>query len=203
MIRSAVFIILAMLASSGTSAREFVRDDIIANPSHQRFSVCFNHSCKAVNELSISPSDWVLLTADMIPIASDAAQERQRIKHYIARMEQFIGPLTGTDKDLPGMFRGAFKRGQMDCIDEATNTTSYLRLLEHARLLHWHSVGSPSTRFVLPVSWPHTAALITESQTGDLFIVDSWFEENGKPPHIVPLDSWKKGWKPSQEAQDE
>lgn len=182
------------------SAGEFVRDDIISNPTHERFTVCYNNSCKSIAELSLTKAEWQHLTANWSQPAVDAAAERKRIRQYIAAMEQVVGPETGTQHDLPGVFRGLFKPGQMDCIDEATNTTSYLRLLEHEGLLHFHQVESPRTRFVLPVSWPHTAALIRDIRSDQLFIVDSWFEANGQPPHIIELSAWKQGWKPAEET---
>ena len=30
------------------------------------------------------------------------------------------------------------------------------------------------------------------------YAVDSWFEDNGKPPHIILLSTWRSGWEPEK-----
>jgi hypothetical protein len=87
----------------------------------------------------------------------------------------------------------------MDCIDESINTTTYLRMLEREQLLRWHTVEDRATRGWFIRGWPHTTAVIRDRKTGELYAVDSWFEDNGEPPHIVPLDKWKGGWDPEKD----
>ena len=41
-----------------------------------------------------------------------------------------------------------------------------------------------------------------EIETGQKYAVDSWFEDNGHPAHIVPLIEWKKGWKPQKDTAE-
>ena len=43
---------------------------------------------------------------------------------------------------------------------------------------------------------PHNTAVIIEKISGDEFVVDSWFFDNGTPPVIVPLESWLAGYDP-------
>ena len=45
---------------------------------------------------------------------------------------------------------------QMDCIDESTNSTTYLRILAGAGLLRWHRVEARVTRGFFIFGWPHT-----------------------------------------------
>lgn len=46
--------------------------------------------------------------------------------------------------------------------------------------------------------WPHTTAMVSETRGGARWAVDSWFRENGKPPEIVPLEVWRRGWRPGK-----
>jgi hypothetical protein len=84
--------------------------------------------------------------------------------------------------------------GQLDCIDEATNTTVYLPMLAEANVLIFHQQASRTSRGGL--FSPHNTATITEIESNTRYAVDSWFDNNGKPPAIIPLTLWKSGWKP-------
>jgi hypothetical protein len=79
----------------------------------------------------------------------------------------------------------------MDCIDEATNTTSVLLVAERRGLLRHHEVTSPVARgFFLDGRYPHATAVLRETGGGSAWAVDSWPEANGKPPLVQPLDAW-------------
>lgn len=137
--------------------------------------------------------------AQTLSAPSDATSERAAIAAAIAQLEQYVGNVTGTDHDLGGTFPGAFRSGQMDCIDEATNTTRYLQLFAQQGWLRWHAPREPVTRLPIPRSWwPHSTAVIREASSGREYAVDSWFDANGKPPHIVDLPTWRRGWKPDR-----
>ncbi len=187
----------ALLACVGlpATAAPLVREDIITRPTPEAFSVCQDQGCRTLTVQSLAPAQWQALRA-LFGHPPDAAAERRAIARVIARLEQWMGERTGTAADRPGTFAGLGRSGQMDCIDEATNTTSYLRLLEGAGLLAHHRVRDPATRFGL-LAWPHTTAVI-EASDGQRFAVDSWFEANGRPPHIVPFEAWRHGWRPAR-----
>jgi len=177
-------------------AEVFVRDDIITDPDKDRFSVCFNHSCDTVVTQSLSVTEWSAMQALFDPPASSPLQERRNIARAIAQMEQLVGVKTGTDRDKGKNLQGLFSDGQMDCIDESTNTTSYLRMMVAAGLIHWHSIEDRQSRYPSPFSWPHTTAVIKDRQSEILYAVDSWFYQNGHQPVIIPLPEWKAGWDP-------
>lgn len=162
------------------------------------FDVCHRQGCAEHTTVHLAPDDEQSILKAFGALASTAEQERAAIARAISRFEQIVGPRTGTDQDVGGTFPGAFKGGQMDCIDESTNTTTYLHLLDQAGMLRWHDVLKPSTRFPIPRGWwPHSTAVILERTTGTKYVVDSWFDDNGYPPHIVELSVWKRGWKPT------
>jgi len=175
-------------------AEVFVRDDIINNPDREQFSVCYNHSCDTVVTRSLTVAEWSDIQALFDPPASSAEMERKYISRAIAQMERLVGAMTGTDRDKGKNLEGLFSDGQMDCIDESTNTTSYMRMMQAAGLIRWHSIEDRRTRYPSLLSWPHTTAVIKDQHTGTLYVVDSWFYENGHEPVIIPLPEWKAGW---------
>lgn len=164
------------------------------------FNVCHQQGCAEQTALQLTPAEAQSILQGFTVPPTTAAQERSSVALAISRFEQISGPRTGTDRDLGGTFPGAFRAGQMDCIDESTNTTTYLQLLDGAGLLHWHTVVKPVTRLPIPRGWwPHTSAAIREDATGTEYAVDSWFDANGSAPHIVELKLWRGGWKPNLE----
>jgi hypothetical protein len=86
--------------------------------------------------------------------------------------------------------------GQQDCIDESVNTSLYLTLLESVGLMRFHTEEDRATRGHFILGYPHTTAVIREIKSGNLYAVDSWFYDNGMPPVIIPIETWKDGWEP-------
>jgi len=86
----------------------------------------------------------------------------------------------------------------MDCIDESSNTTTYMAMMQKDGLLRWHRVVDTKTRGYFIFGWPHTTAVIKEKKTGRSWAVDSWFYDNGIPPAILPIAKWSDGWEPEQ-----
>ena len=175
-----------------------MRDDIITNPTYQHFSVCYEHTCQQVVTLSLSQAEWRDITAALsVPLAT-AGEERAAIATTVSNMEAAVGLRTGTDRDRGGNLAGFGLPGQMDCIDESTNTTTYLGMLADSGLLKHHTTMDRSTRFGLFAGAPHTTAVIRDAATGRRFAVDSWFFDNGQPPVIVDIQAWKSGWDPGE-----
>ena len=123
-------------------------------------------------------------------------QEREQIRATIGMVEDIVGKKTGTTNDKGKNFQGLELERQMDCIDESTNTTVYLTMLQGDILLHWHVVDYRTSRGIFSHQAPHFTAVIRDTQSDVRYAVDSWFLDNGKPPFIVPLDIWEMGRKP-------
>ncbi len=193
---TALFLLLAM-AGIAAQARTFVSDKVNLEPSPADFSVCYDHSCTTVQQVSITSKQWDRVNQIFTPSAKSAEQERQQIAEAIALMEQLVGVLTGTSNDkgynLEGLLSGS---RQMDCIDESTNTTTYLTMLYKNGTLKWHTVEDPMTRGFFIFGWPHTTAVIHTPKQETSWAVDSWFYDNGKKPAIIPISQWKNGWDP-------
>jgi hypothetical protein len=105
-------------------------------------------------------------------------------------MERRVAPTTGTATDRPSMdFSGSGDKTQQDCVDEATNTTSYLLVLERHGLIQRHVVERPFAKDDFG-KWTHWAALIRERERGELFAIDSSGSVNGRSsPQEV--SSWR------------
>ena len=174
----------------------FTNDSVITAPDQNQFSICFDHGCASVAAVSLSEQQWLWVSNFFISQAKTPEEERQRIAWAIALLEKIVGKLTGTDNDKGGDLEGLGQPGQMDCIDESTNSTTYLRILSQAGLLKWHEVEDRVTRGWFITGWPHTTAVIRDTQDNQRYAVDSWFLDNGEQPFVVPLEIWKSGWDP-------
>lgn len=174
----------------------FVRDDIITSPTPSAFSLCSDHDCESLTQLGLTTAQWNSIRSLFIPPAKTPELERKLVASAIAQFEKLAGKMTGTDRDIGGTFPAMGKEGQLDCIDESINTTTYLRILSSAGLLKWHSIEDRASRGLFIFQWPHSSAVIRDTRTNSLYAVDSWFHDNGHPPVIIRLDIWKRGWKP-------
>ena len=177
----------------------FVRGDIVTQPAPENFSVCHGGTCSIVSQVSLDEAQWRRIAAVFPAPARSAEEERTRIAQAIARFETIVGAITDTADDRAENQSGANWWSQMDCIDESTNSTTYLRLLAQADLLAWHRVEARVTRGYFLFGWPHTTAVLSEP-SGARWTVDSWFHENGRPPEIVPLELWQSGWRPAKDG---
>ncbi|OYY84671.1 MAG: hypothetical protein B7Y34_00085, partial [Methylophilales bacterium 16-45-9] len=122
--------------------------------------------------------------------------ERKLIALALGAMETIVGKKTDTDTDLAGTFGNSDYAGQLDCNDEAINSTSYMRLMRSHGLIKFHDIADMRTRNFFFSGWPHTTAVIREIASGEMFAVDSWFYDNGFPATIVPFSEWKAGYIP-------
>jgi len=183
--------------SINTLADTFVSEDVITNPTPDNFSICHDHTCTKVSKVRLSAENWQHIRRFFHPPAVSAKQERVQLKLAIAKLEYYVGALTGTSGDKGKNLDGVGEEGQLDCIDESTNTSIYLMMLQKDGLMTKHIVMDRETRGFLPFSWPHTTAVIREKNQQTLFAVDSWFRDNGYPPYIIPFQEWEDGWRPN------
>lgn len=184
-------------ATEKKGASEFLRNYCKPAPSPSYFSVCYSHGCDSSADIQLTAEEWDMIREIFDSGTSDAAAERQCIAKAVGSLETIVGRRTGTDADLGGSFAGSFKQYQMDCVDEAVNTTTYLLMMKNDGLIRFHDLLEPANRgYFIWGGWPHTAAVIVEQSSGKKYAVDSWFLDNGQPPFIIPLEQWKEGWRP-------
>ena len=192
--------IFSLLISHTINADIFLREDITTTPDINHFSMCHAQGCKEVEQLSLSKTEWQQIAQYFNPPAESANAERIQIAHAISKFEQIVGIKTDTTHDKAGLFEHMGSYGQLDCIDESTNTTTYLHILQKQGLLKWHEPMDHVTRGFFIFGWPHSSAAMKEINTPQKneYAVDSWFEDNGKPPHIILLSTWRSGWEPEK-----
>lgn len=198
---SGVVVILSACSSSpAMTLLQQHHNDIL---TREDFGICKGYGCRYYLKTGLSLREWQRIMDIFAVPARTTAQERQLIKTAIGLFERFVGPKTGTDTDKAGARIINFStRDQMDCIDEAFNTTTYLFILHQAGLIRLHSLGKPLRRGNYIDRWPHNTATIHEigrdiTIKGEgHYVVDSWFHANGEEPETVPAALWSQGWSP-------
>ena len=167
-----------------------------SSPSISSFEICHSGGCAEVSQVSLSEEEWQQVRAVFAKNAVNGAEERAQIAQVIGVLESLVGNKIGTSGDLAGTFGNSDHKGQLDCNDEAINSTTYMRLLANNGLMQLHAVEDTRTRNFFFTGWPHSTAVIHDIKTGERFAVDSWFYDNGHAATIVPFAQWKAGYKP-------
>lgn len=198
----ALLLIIMLTACSSTPSvdvESYYFRQGIPSPTTMSFTHCYGYGCKHKVSITLNDEDWEEIYALFEPRAENAEQERKQIRQAIAQFEKTVGPIAGTDGDIRGSFLKLGKL-QHDCVDESINTTTYMSLLQDSGFIRYHQVWTPSHRMLrngLP-GWPHQTATLIEKESGNKFVVDSWFRDNGYPPFIVTLKTWRFGWQPKK-----
>lgn len=165
-------------------------------PERNRIFVCSAYGCRTQTEFKFTQGDITKLRSLMAEPKHGAspAEERLRIAHTLAWMEKRVGDTVGTSADRPGDdWYGGGDPTQMDCVDVATNLTSYLLVLENNGLIKHHAVGSVYVKEDIRKGfsgWTHYAAVIVEGQTKQKYAVDGWKLASGIEPEIVEVEKW-------------
>ena len=188
----------------------YLRNRNIPAPTIKHFPHCYDYGCKTIKIVSLSKDSWHKLDDLFLSPSQNAKEERKRISKAVQIFETNIGKQTGTSADLKGTFKPFTReknkplRFQQDCVDESTNTTIYLSVLQQKSWLKFHRVTQPQSRQPLMGGnrWWHQSATIREIDTNQQYAVDSWFEDNGAPAHIVKIDDWFNNWKPSNTVKN-
>jgi hypothetical protein len=188
---------LLLIASNAQAEIADISRIFHQTPSLNQLEVCQGGGCVQFNQVAISEIEWKSITQLFNPKAENAANERIQIGKAIGELEKIIGAKNGTATDRAGTFDNDEFPGQLDCNDEAINTTTYLRLLKINGLMNFHAIEDMRTRNFFFTGWPHTTAVIREIKTGARFAVDSWFYDNGHAATIVPFATWKANFQPS------
>jgi hypothetical protein len=157
--------------------------------------------CKQQDPHTFSQKDLAEIAAIMAKVkrADTPYEERRAIAYAIASMEVRVGNKLGIHYKAGMQFTASGDPAQQDCVDEATNTTSYLLLLQSNGLIKHHTVGSTMSKENMarglvalnPVKyWPHFAAVLIETKTGQKYAVDSWLFDQGENPAVVKVEDW-------------
>ncbi len=168
----------------------------VTPPSNTTVSVCHGYGCRTQTKFTFTPADVAEIKKlmDKTRKADTAAEERRAVAYAVGWMERRVGDEIGTKDDRPGMdFAASGDPTQQDCVDEATNTTSYLTVLQNQKLLKHHTVGKPFAKenFLRGVAgWTHWTATLHENGSAQRWAVDSWIYANGENPAVVEAEKW-------------
>ena len=163
-------------------------------PTPSAFTYCSDHNCEVEHPVSLSEEQWAAVTEPLAAAGTDAGAERTALAEVVARYERAVAVQAGTGADEAGTHVFS-PPGQLDCVDEAVNTTRLLVMLQNRDLLHFHRALRPIHRSFVGNSRTHMTAVIQEVG-GPAYAVDSWFRPSGQPADIVELDLWLQGWEP-------
>jgi len=185
---------LVLIKILGVAATVFylAGESVLAASVPQAITVCYDFSCKNMQLVRLNKSHWERV-AGLFYLNGSAQEERQRIKQAIAMLESIVGQYAPTYRDVGMNWPYENEElgnmpGQMDCIDESINTTTYLRLMETHGLIKYHKVLGRAYRKTLFNQ--HWAAEIVEMLDGQVYVVDSWFKDNGELPYLVKSEVW-------------
>ena len=155
----------------------------------QKIEICYDFSCKTRQQVELSTEEWRSVIGWFYPAATTAAEEREQLRQAVGWMEVIVGRHTPTyrDKGL-NLEKNPEFPGQLDCIDESLNITTYMGLFHEQGHLRRHQVVDRAYRTVgFDAHW---AGQIEEIETGERFVIDSWFQDNGMLPYISPSTDW-------------
>ena len=156
----------------------------------EHVEICHGYGCKFRSKLMLTASDEKEFAAIMASGAKSPTAERQAIARSVAYFENRTRQVTGVTDQRKSELGAAGIRGQMDCIDELTNTRTLLKHLERHGLLRHHDVAMNASRgFLIDGRYPHNTAVIRDA-SGKKWAVDSWYAPMGGAPDILPLSEW-------------
>ena len=193
--------LLTACSSSFNHLDHYFQKRGIETPTATKFQTCRAYGCQKIDTITLSKNEWKAIDKHFKPKAKSPRSERKKIAQAIATFEKLVGEHNGTSEDIWGTFQKTGHK-QQDCVDESTNTSIYIRVLAERGHIHHHTVRQPQSRVPF-MKWPHQTAIIVENKSGQQFAVDSWFHNNGSPPEIIELETWKKGWKPHKEDTED
>ncbi len=156
--------------------------------------VCFNWSCRSRQSITMTAADMAEVAKQMAQCPGSRLHDRlQRLRIGIWQMEALAEkyqPLFANDEAVND--RDWALDGRMDCVDNASNTTTYLNVLHDLGLLPGWSMEAPRirNRFSELVHW---TAVVSDSNSrdADSWSVDAWLRPNGHLPFVMPLKAWK------------
>lgn len=198
--RIALLALVALLAGCQSMAERKVA--YLVNPKASPaagFDVCHGSNCHVRTRVTLTDEQWARVRS---AFAEDtgAVEERRAIREVMGLMERLVAKPTGTATDVGDNMYAPDQSTQLDCVDEAVNATTYLRMIADDGLLKFHSVELPAHRGGMRRA--HNTAVILDTASGTKYAVDSSFFDNGNPAVVLSLDTWLAGWRPGDSEPD-
>jgi hypothetical protein len=188
----AVTLIAAGCASQSLSSHgDWFEERNARMPIGNKLFICHAFTCARTTPVLLGEAEIAQISKPFRSPIGSAKREREAVSDAVQIFEMIIGQRIGTSGDRGGLDIGGGDPSQMDCIDEATNTTSLLLLLSEKGILKYHAVARPVARgFFLDGRYPHATAVLRETGTTRSWAIDSWPTANAEPPVIQDLSVW-------------
>lgn len=159
--------------------------------SYDRHAVpyCYDYGCRTRAKIDINDAEWSRIRDLFLSAPSTAEAERQAMSWAVGFYEEIAGRQTPSWRDRGKNPIDAEPPGQLDCVDESTNTDHFLRLLAQEGMFQQHKVVDIAHR--LGFIDQHYSAQVEELDSGQRYVVDSWFLDNGQPAFIQTIEEWE------------
>jgi len=152
------------------------------------FPICYNYGCKVKALVTLSPAEWAEVEGWFQPAATTAEEERRQLRNAHGWLEVMVGNHTPIHRNLGQLPQTDQWPGQLDCVDESLNTTTYLSLFESKGLMRFHRVVERAYRRTLFDQ--HWAGQIEELDTAARWVVDGWWYDFGQLPDVQAYEQW-------------
>ena len=179
-----MFIGFFVTASTFVNATEFTNE----------LRLCYHYGCSKQVSFEVSEAGRARL-AEIFSDVGHAHAEREAIADAIVELYREAAAHAPISADKGGNFGDGSADGRMDCVDHSENDTTFMRYLAGQGWLRHHRVEKPAWRAPWIVDL-HYASRLTDAQSGEAWIVDSWFFDFGHKPVVLPYQQWKKGYTP-------
>jgi len=163
--------------------------------------LCYNWSCATRETVFFSAKEMAGVKEEMAVCSGDSLHDRlQRLRIGVWQMEALaerFQPLLANDTAINDQDQDLV--GRMDCIDNSTNTTTYLNILRDVGQIPDWSISAPEVRDRFLFELVHWTAVVTDQKDGRPWSIDAWYRPNGHLPFVMTLADWtqkKLGWNP-------
>ena len=157
-------------------------------------TLCYHYGCDRSSAIDLQP-DALIWFEQRLRQADNAADERAALQDVALSYYQIAAQVLPIAEDLGGNQEDARILGRMDCLDHTHNLHGLLALLQDHQLLRYHQLSADVFRAPLLFNAHHAVAL-QDTDSGQIWVMDSWFRHFGAPPVVVPLALWKEGFSP-------
>lgn len=162
-------------------------------PVPTKLTACHGYGCRLEKSFAITKKTSDRFAAIMARGKSSPEAERAAVSSAVQFYEELSAAAIGHRDGPKSPVVASGAPGQMDCIDESTNTRHLMMYLQNRGLIVHHTVQQNVTRGALiDGRYPHWTAVLRETKSGKRWAIDSWYEPAGGPPDIMELAEWRK-----------
>lgn len=186
----AIALLFAVGTATGCTSMTSRYDKDMARAEVPRVYACHGFDCRRKTRVPIGAEAQMKFATIMAEGTASPEAERSAIRRAVAYYEALSTSAIGVADKPKSDITQSGALGQMDCIDESTNTRSLLRYLDARGLLKHHVVEQNKARgMFVDGRYPHATAVIRDT-SGRRFAVDSWYEAGGGEPDVLPFNEW-------------